>query len=71
MLPNERPLFLRLLWGVNNEEKSFVLQENETREINVSFLSNYVIKKLILFKRFIIYELFKKVCENYQVLMTL
>ena len=36
MLPKERPLYLKLLWGVNSEQKNFVLQENESRDINVS-----------------------------------
>jgi len=33
MIPKERPLFLRLLWG-NNTDRSFILQENESRDIN-------------------------------------
>lgn len=36
MLPRERPLLLRLLWGESNSEKEFLLQENETRDIEVS-----------------------------------
>ncbi|CAK8689073.1 unnamed protein product [Clavelina lepadiformis] len=35
MLPRERPLFLRLLWGVGNSDKrGFILQENESRDIH-------------------------------------
>nr|CAB3265452.1 ras association domain-containing protein 5-like [Phallusia mammillata] len=35
MLPKERPLFLRLLWGNgSSEKKGFILQENESRDIH-------------------------------------
>lgn len=38
-MARERPLFLRLLWGNgNSQQHAFILQENETREIQVCYV---------------------------------
>ncbi|XP_078488590.1 uncharacterized protein LOC100175967 [Ciona intestinalis] len=47
MLPRERPLFLRLLWGNGNSDKrGFILQENESRDIH---WESFSIAELLMF----------------------